>query len=195
MQIRLSIILATTFRSTIIRAIASATSQMIDGDELLIVGDSQIAELSDTIYSSSIHLIYCRPGSDWGNLERNVGMQYARGTHLMFLDDDDEFTPAALEAVRNSLIANPDRPHMFRMIDPNGLVLWQTREIKAGNHGTPMFVTPNNHRKLGQWPRNVYEGDFAFCQETLTHYPPDTLVWSKAIIYGCRGWSIGPVHP
>lgn len=191
-MVSLSIVLATTLRPTLGRAVLSAVLQMTPDDELIVVSDSP--DSIEMFGSARVQRLYCRRGGDWGNLERNVGMQYARGSHLMFLDDDDRFLSGGLEAVRNALTVHPDNPHMFRMVNEVGHILWKTREVRRGNHGTPCFVTPNNYKKLGSWPRSLYEGDFAFCDETLSKYPHDSLIWSEAVIYGCRDWSMGPVE-
>jgi hypothetical protein len=127
----------------------------------------------------------CPPGHNWGSDERRYAMSLARGTHLVFCDDDDALLPGAVQAIRAGAEAHPNRPLMFRMIEPGGQVLWRDPVVRCGNHGTPQFVTPNEHARLGTWGTR-YEGDFDFVKSTLERYPPDALVWDSTIICGCR---------
>src|SRR5438067_3767619 len=77
--IALSIVVATAGRDTLGASVESATSQMRAGDELLIVFDDS---------------------GDAGDTPRNRVLGSLRGTHIMFLDDDDELVPGALDLVR-----------------------------------------------------------------------------------------------
>jgi glycosyltransferase involved in cell wall biosynthesis len=181
---RFSVIVATIGRDTLPRALRSLASQPLShGDEVLVVGASdRVNRLATTFGYTYIH---CKPGGDYGAAERTLGMEYARGTHLAFLDDDDVYLPGAFNAMRQVAVEHPASPIMFRMIDPNGALLWMDPEIRMGNHGTPQFVPPNYPTKLGKWTSR-YEGDFDFCTSTLALYPPNSLIWSTAIIYACR---------
>src|SRR5437868_2869658 len=75
-DVQLTIIIATTGRPTLPAAVQSATSQMIPGDELIIVFDNS---------------------GDAGDTPRNRVLDAAHGTHIAFLDDDDEYMPGAFE--------------------------------------------------------------------------------------------------
>src|SRR5581483_9412493 len=67
------------------RALASATRQMVPGDELVVVFDDS---------------------GDAGDTPRNRVLGSLRGTHVTFLDDDDVYRPGALEAIRRFARAN-----------------------------------------------------------------------------------------
>src|SRR5262249_48456121 len=115
----------------------------------------------------------------------------ATGDYLVFGDDDDAFFPDTRKAIVAAARIDPGRPLMFRMIDPNGAIVWVDEKIRMGNHGTPMFVVPNDPKKRGRFG-NRYEGDFDFVQSTLAKYTNNDytgesmVVWDKTIIYGCR---------
>src|SRR5467141_4080652 len=65
-EVRLSIIIGTSGRPTLQAALASATSQMQPGDELIVVFDDS---------------------ADAGDTPRNRVLDSATGTHILFLDD------------------------------------------------------------------------------------------------------------
>lgn len=182
-KVRLSIILATTGRPSLNRMLRSITAQHMDReDEIILVGNIGDADVTDP----HIRWISMPPGNNWGHAERNCGMRFARGTHLMFVDDDDTLTVGALDVVRKAIYRSPDKPIMFRMIDPNGAVLWRERKVLMGNHGTPQFVVPNQPDLLGEWG-DRYEGDFDFVTSTLAKFGgEESLVWNHSIIYACR---------
>lgn len=182
-MVRLSIILATSGRPSLALAAESAVCQMTDVDELILAGGGPLAEgLADEL---EVEWLDLPAGGDWGHTERNAAMPLAEGTHLLFVDDDDALLPGALAAVRAAIATVPDRPHVFRMIDPHGRILPERPGLVAEGHiGTPCLVAPNVPAKLGRWGRR-YEGDFDFIRTTLAHYP-DGPVWHPDVIYGCR---------
>jgi hypothetical protein len=142
--VSISVICATGGRPTLDRALQSATSQLESGDELLV----------------------CRLDCHWGHEARDQAMPRALGTHLMFLDDDDAYVAGALVNVRGVLEREPDRVHIFRMLYPDGRVIWSSPTVACGNISTIMLVVPNVPGKLGSWGSS-YEGDFQFLSETL----------------------------
>jgi glycosyltransferase involved in cell wall biosynthesis len=179
MKVNFSVIVATTGRPTLERALRSL--ELSKGDEVLVVGEDK-PEIRGIAEKLSYRFIECPAGNDFGASERRVGIPEAKGTHLVFLDDDDIFLPGAFAAMRK---ACTDRPVMFQMIWNDGRTLWETKEIKCGNFGTPCFVTPNIPEKLGEWGLR-YEGDYDFVVSTLALYPPDSLIWEPTVIYQCR---------
>jgi len=180
--IRLSIILATLGRDSLGFAASCVATQMRLTDELIVAGGGDYARrVAATVGASWIDL---PPGGDWGHRERTSAMGLARGTHLLFVDDDDAVLPGALEYVRAALEANPDLPHIFRMLNVDGRLLPVLRVVQEGNLGTPQMVAPNVPAKLGQWGTR-YEGDFDYITSTLAHYPTGPI-WHDTVIYGCR---------
>lgn len=181
MSVRFSIIVATTGRPTLVRALQSLADQpLADGDEVLVVGAG-----ADAARRFGYRHVPCASGGDWGGTERRKGIALATGTHLAFLDDDDVYLPGAFARMRAAVIAAPSRPVMFRMINVDGSTLWRERRVAYGNHGTPQFVTPNVAGKVGLWGTD-YAGDTAFVVDTLRRYEPDALVWDETVTYQCR---------
>jgi spore maturation protein CgeB len=195
---RFSVIVPTTGRATLVRALQSVADQLEPGDEVIVVGGDDAG--AEAAIRFGFTFIPCGPGGNFGCTERTMGIARATGTHLVFLDDDDAFLPGAFAKMREACAAHPGRPVMFRMIAPGGRVLWHEPVVRLGNHGTPQFVTPNDRARLGQWGTR-YEGDFDFCVSTLAHYPEGALVWDSTVVYTCRpqiaavGGRVLLVHP
>lgn len=113
------------------------------------------------------------------NRLRDAGIAQADGDWILFMDDDDTFTPDAHQIVLRALAVG-GAWHVFRMRYPHGHVLWADREIRWGNVGTPMLVVPNRP-DLPKWAaHDVYEADFHFaaaCQDLLGE-----PVWHEDVI-------------
>jgi glycosyltransferase involved in cell wall biosynthesis len=146
MPVTFSVIVPTMGRDTLTRTLASVAPQLEHGDELL------VGRLDCT----------------YGNQARDNAMAKATGTHLLFLDDDDAYTPDALATMRQAIAVMPDRVHIFRMRYDHGLVLWYAPALASGNIGTPMVAIPNQPGRLGVWAAHShYESDFAFIHDTV----------------------------
>ncbi len=181
-MIRLSMILATSGRDSLMFAARSTRVQMKAGDELLIVGGGALGEM--VAGWNQARWIDIPAGGNWGHAERNHAIPLANGTHLLFIDDDDALVPGALDCIRDAVAEAPGRPHIFAMIDPHGRTLPMVPQVRQGNIGTPQIVAPNVAGKLGVWG-NRYEGDFDFIAGTVGHYA-DGPVWHDTVIYACR---------
>src|SRR5207237_1016431 len=101
-------------RRTLDAAIRSATSQMMAGDELLIVFDDS---------------------GDAGDTPRNRVMGSLHGTHITFLDDDDEFRAGALDVIRRFARENPGRVGIFRLDMGMRGIAWSERDVLASATG------------------------------------------------------------
>lgn len=146
MTVSFTIIIPTAGRATLTRTIGSVTPQLEPGDELLIL----------------------RRDCEYGNESRDDAMRRAAGTHLLFIDDDDEHTPDALEVIRGRVQPDPDRVHVFKMRFRDGLILWTDEEMRAGNVGTPMVCVPNQPGRLGVWANaDGHLSDFGFLAATM----------------------------
>jgi spore maturation protein CgeB len=181
---RLSILVVTAGRPTLERTLRSIEAQPLEpGDEVLVVGnDSEIERLAKRF---GYRYIQDGPFGCWGQRERQAAMFKARGTHLLFMDDDDFYLDSAFTAIRQAIVEHPTSPHMFRMYAPVQLgTLWKTQVVACGNVSGTQFVVPNDDR-IGHWGMR-YEGDFDFIQSTLRNYPFDALRWHETVIVGCR---------
>jgi glycosyltransferase involved in cell wall biosynthesis len=96
-----SVIVPTKGRPTLANALASVTSQLAPGDEIIVV---------------------CNDDNDFGNAARNSAIERARGTHLVFLDDDDEYVQGAFAAMRKFATDHPNRVGFFKVILGSWLV-------------------------------------------------------------------------
>ena len=128
------------------------------------------------------------PRGMWGHHARNwvLDARQARGSYLMALDDDDEYTPTAIATARAVFAASPDpRPHIFRMSGhPSCALLWAEPVMRVGNFGTPCIALPNDPARLGRYGM-TYAGDFTFAETTCAHYP-DGPVWRSEVVCAVR---------
>jgi glycosyltransferase involved in cell wall biosynthesis len=145
-----SIIIPTRGRSTLMATLSSVVPQLGAGDEILLIRNDD---------------------GDWGAAARNSAIERARGSHLAFIDDDDEYTHDALSTMRDFVARHPDRIGIFRMRwefwdkGTYGRVLWDEPELKLNNVSTQMFVVPNLSGKVARWD-SEYGHDFRFIAET-----------------------------
>ena len=137
--------IATSGRPTLTHTLAALTPQLQHGDEVLIVRDST---------------------GDHGNTPRNQAIPRCAGTHLMFIDDDDQHAADALTLVRTKVRARPKRVHLFSMVYDDGRVVHPRWPLQIGYVGTPMMVVPNEVGLLGSWS-DRYEGDYDFISSTM----------------------------
>jgi glycosyltransferase involved in cell wall biosynthesis len=155
-RVTFSVILPTTGRPTLRYAFESAASQLAPGDEVIVIRDES---------------------DDWGDSPRNSAMDRASGTHLIFLDDDDEFLPGALATMRRFAQEHPGRIGIFRQrrvqygrdgeIRRVG-VTWHDRDVSQT--APPLYCVPNIPGKVGRFRAPAEEprrGNVAFIRETI----------------------------
>lgn len=201
-DVTLTVVIATISRPTLARALASLRSQeWRPGDEVLLVGDGPqpiAACLWEQFGLPGRYIELPRsPKPDWGHTPRNrvLDRRLATGSHLMALDDDDEYLPGAIAAARAALTLAPDRPHLFRA-DFGSMgwgLLWRDREIRVGNVSTCLFACPNDPDRLARYDTTIYAGDHAFIRETCGLYP-NGPVWREEVVCVCRPAQPARVH-
>src|SRR5205823_966463 len=110
----------------------------------------------------------CNCDGDYGMKARDAAMPRAQGTHLLFMDDDDQFARGAFRMIRRFAQAHPGRIGIFRMRFDNGLTLWTEPVVRLGNVSTQMLCVPNHKDKLGSWCAGdiARHGDFEFLRAT-----------------------------
>jgi glycosyltransferase involved in cell wall biosynthesis len=143
----LSVLVASSGRSTLARTLLSISPQLTAGDELLV-------DVNDD--------------APWGHAARNRMMLRARGDFLLFMDDDDVYTDGALALVRAHVAGMHDRVHIFQMRYGNGRPLWEAPGLRCGNVSTQVVCVPNSSDLLGEWGER-YEGDWDFIQHTCSN--------------------------
>lgn len=141
----ISVIIPTCGRPTLARAIESATSQFIHGDQLLIQRDQT---------------------GDWGNTARRNLIAGAKASWLAFMDDDDVFVPGIFSVIRK--ITTRRVPHIFRN-EVKGELQWKEMVLEQGNVSSQCLIIPNETSKLGLWT-NRYEADWDFALSTIELY-------------------------
>lgn len=184
-----SFIIPTLGRETIRKALRAVIEESQEGDEILIIADGEDAyERIDKIYP-----VDCRPSwfQVWetdrteergGAPQRDLGVELAMGTWLLFIDDDDKYFPGGVTKIREVVSSGPLVPHMFR-IDHARDSIWKDKEVRNGNVSTQMFVTPNIRGLLGRWETDDPEpnrgSDLKFIESTLALWPEGSLVWRE----------------
>jgi len=184
-MIALSILVVTSGRPTLTRTLDSIAAQpLAPQDEVLVVGCGPAIRAQAEAFG--YRYVEDGPCGCWGQVERQRAMAHARGTHLLFLDDDDFYLAGALAAIRRAIAAAPDRPIMARMHAPfMHLTIWIDPIVAWGNVSGTQFVVPNDPARLGVWGLR-HAGDLDFIESTLARYPADALVWEGTVIVGCR---------
>lgn len=184
----ISVILPTLGRPCLRKVLDELRTQLSAQDEVLVIGDGPVgAESVVEEFGKGFRYLEHGPDHAWGGPQRNFAIPFARGSHLMFVDDDDAILKDSLRDVRQGIKEDPDRPLMFRMYE-GPLSLWREMTLVEGNVSTQMFVTPNVAGRLGTWSRR-YAGDFDFIKSTVTRYPDNALVWRSefTVIHGING--------
>jgi glycosyltransferase involved in cell wall biosynthesis len=121
------------------------------------------------------------PSGNWGNAERQEGMEKATKDYLAFIDDDDVYVPGARYIMNRALKENfEDYPILFKMQYPNGRVLWERKRVKNGNVGCPMILVPNNKEMLHCWEQNVSWADYQFINRW--HWHAKDIIWKEDVI-------------
>lgn len=92
-QVAFSVIVPTAGRLTLRYALESIVSQVEPGDEVFVIRDET---------------------GDWGHSARDEAIARATGTHLVFMDDDDEFFAGALATMRRFAEQQEGRIGIFR---------------------------------------------------------------------------------
>ncbi len=136
--------IATAGRPSLTQTLAALTPQLQSGDEILVE----------------------RLDCAWGHEARNRAIPRCAGTHLMFIDDDDQHATDALALVRTKVRAHPKRVHLFSMTYTDGRTVNPRWPLQMGYVSTQMLVVPNVEGKLGTWG-DRYEGDLDFAATTM----------------------------
>ena len=144
-----SVIVPTRGRKSILATLASITEQLEPGDEII---------------------VRCSRDLDFGNRARQSMVERAKGTHLLFMDDDDQFASGALATMRAFAREHPGRIGIFRMRYLDGRVLWTEPELRRRNVSSQMYCVPNVPGKVGKWTNvepGLRMGDYEFIVESV----------------------------
>lgn len=192
-DVRLSIVIPTIGRPCLSRVLRSVLDAGFDreADEVVVVSDGPSPDAQKILkfYESTIPARFFEgPVSRMvGQVQKNLGISKATGTHILVMDDDDQYVPDCFEHVRARIRQAPDRLHLFKMLacDPRHSYghCWRSRDIVVGNVGTPMLVAPNVPGHLGQFG-NHYCGDYDYVRSTVDLHPDreNGLSWVDHVI-------------
>src|SRR5687767_10019318 len=103
----LSIIIPTLSRPTLRRTLLSI--RPVSPVEVLVIGDGkqpQAKALVKELRTEVPYQLYYLKGphtENWGNEQRNMGIEKAQGNHLLFIDDDDIYIPDALKIINRAI--------------------------------------------------------------------------------------------
>jgi glycosyltransferase involved in cell wall biosynthesis len=164
-----------------------STQELIDGDEVLIIGDGpqpQVAEQVDALGPPFRYAHTSTPTGDFGHTQLNYGLELARGEYIMGTDDDDGYLPRAIESVRAALMESPGRPHLFKFWSNDRYLVWNEdrgRKIEETYIGGHNLVLPNVEGKKGKFPSR-YRGDFDWVKGVLSCYAETDWVWRGEIL-------------
>jgi len=197
---RLSVIVPTVGRASLRYTLASITSQLQEGDEVLVCGDGPqpIAEIIAKRAGPQVrYMETLRPTYEWGNAQRDYAIAQASGDYLAFLDDDDQWIAHTRDKIELAVTEYIERLFLFKMRlsgyghSPDNTVLWrEAGNLELGQIGTPMFVCPNIPSRLARWidtqDPHGYSADHHFINTTIANYPPAMLAWIPTIIADCR---------
>jgi glycosyltransferase involved in cell wall biosynthesis len=142
-----SVIVPTRGRRSLAATLDSVVEQLEPGDEIL---------------------VRCTRDEDFGNAARQSLLERAAGTHLVFIDDDDQLARGALATMRRVAEEHPGRIAIFRMRYLNGRVLWSEPVLRERNVSSQMLLVPNVPGKLGRWENPEYPrmADWSFISKT-----------------------------
>src|SRR5678815_3766145 len=120
----ISFVLPTLGRLGLLAALDSI--ELWPGDEVLVIGEMHALDpyIRQSDINRGVRFLHCPRGNDWGHSERNFSQAHAKGRYVANLDDDDVFAPGHRQVMADAMIRTPDRPVIFKMKYPNGMVLW-----------------------------------------------------------------------
>jgi len=192
LTVSLSIIVPTLGRPTLHATLHSIATQLDWCDQVIVVADpegdvNQATATLNRVAGADRRWVYAEAESDGagvGGAQRTLGMTFATGTHLAFIDDDDTYRRGALDLIRDAAC---DRPVIFRMQHPRLNAVPTAPRLAYGDVGTPCFVVPNERDALGEWVAHLPGGsgaDFTFiagCVERMGE-----PVWRNEVIATVR---------
>jgi len=143
--------ISTRGRNTLRRAMHSiATQSLIEGDQVLIMGDGPVPSASALCdeFGPPFRYVETALTSDYGHSQANIALSMLESDYVVGQDDDDVFAPRAYEVIREKASFMPMAPMLFRFISPDG------RWLPDGAHGNAThdghcLVLPNIKKRIG----------------------------------------------
>lgn len=176
---KLSIIIPTIGRQSLGRTINSIRAALHDfEDEIIVVGDGPqlVARGIMSLPDWRFHYFEHGPTNQYGNAQRDFGVEKATGDFVWFVDDDDTISPESLTFIHAALNHNPEIPHIFRM--------------KIGNEffgpdpprGGPILIAPRSTEF--KWAGDKYAVDQDYIGNTLLRHGGEFERHNEVIYFG-----------
>lgn len=187
-EVTFTVIIPTVGRDTLTATLASIKRQdMLPGDEVLVIGDGHHPSAERVFHESGLNGRYMHLPAEgkWGRVQREHGISIAKGSYIMFLDDDDIHVEGMWKVVREAVAQKPGL-YLYKTLWPDGCFkIPKAEEILCGNVTTGCIVTANVSGKIGEWWPS-YDQDYHFARTTAelwgpehVFYPPETLTLFK----------------
>jgi hypothetical protein len=152
-----NVVIATAGRDSLQRMVNSIAPQLMEHDYLTIIWDCQPKSLQIESKCKVISIHNPEPLGFWGHGSRNRWQDELPGDYLMNGDDDDVYTPDAMDKIRK--VCTEKKLYIFQF-NYSGIKIPDGKEIKVGNIGTSCGVYPKTG-KLPCWEHR-YGGDGEF---------------------------------
>jgi Glycosyl transferase family 2 len=161
-HLSVSVVIPTYNRARMIRrAVKSALSQCVEGDEVIVVDDGSTDDTQAELAQFGDRIRYIRMDNLGAGAARNRGISESKNELIAFLDSDDEWMPRRLALQRTLLQQREDILFCFSNFAVKG---------KAGNVTRQYLV--NWHRDPRSWDEILNQG-IAFSQ--IAPLPADTV--------------------
>lgn len=174
-----NLIIATVGRPSLQRMIDSIAPQLRREDYLTLIWDARFNkdELQIKSECTVIHIENPKPLGAWGHGSRTKWQHTLPGDYHMNGDDDDVYTPNAMEDIRHH--CREDKLYIFKMKVGKRLIP-VIDHLKPGNVGTPCGVY--RPHQLPPWP-SKHGGDFVFYKALSLTRP---VQYVNKVIYRVR---------
>jgi glycosyltransferase involved in cell wall biosynthesis len=185
----ISVIIPTLGRPTLIRTLSSVLRQMHVDDEIIVVADGHLDDVSDFFkdtLSPNIRYFEHGPTRQWGAAQYDYGIFQARGDWAMFLPDDDYMPAGAMDAVRTG-VEGALGVHVFACLMEH----WGNRVLARSKNVCEVtanqIVLRLQDAKQSTFPRwadraDVQVFDFEFLKAVLAWYRVDEPHYHDDII-------------
>lgn len=181
----ISVVIATLGRKTLPNVIRAIQRQLDQQDEIIVVCDGiESRERAQPEIEGVRYLVHSDSYSRFGNAQKRFGQQEATKDLIWFVDDDDMPHPGAINTIKSMV---RDKPIIFRMQHMERLI-WEDREIRDQNVGSPMLVVPNIP-EMPLYPGcDAYAADLQWMKLAQERFE---IEWSERVVYSVERQSVG----
>lgn len=192
----ISMVLPTVGRTHLFNTLISAREAGLgEGDELIVVMDGPFEPTRHVPVFSAMEdwpgdllVVHLKEGEggNYGHPGRTYGQSRATRDLVMFTQDDQRFTPGAIQRVRQAVSETPRwhrKAHIFPVVPRAGNIVPQRDgDLELGHIDADCVVLPTKQRRLfGEWdPKRLgYNGDHAFIERTFIDFTTKALgmIW------------------